>query len=203
MKVSSRSIMEVSLHIRYERYLDENRNRSGKMRLIRGYFIFGICGMKLKEEKKKGPHGHSSVKSTSCGCHGNGTGVEHAGGVASTWRDEWVLRESAYTLRSLHPPSFSIPFLLFAYSPTLQPLSAMAPSAWMLHHIADTWSVTRLWPQDAKVEHASYFYLFLSFLLDCLTEASILWSFSNWNFIFDFSLSLALIFFCAYVINYC
>jgi len=55
MKVSSRSIMEVPLHIRYERYLDENRNRSGKMRLIRGYFIFGICGMKLKEEKKERP----------------------------------------------------------------------------------------------------------------------------------------------------
>ncbi|TGZ50895.1 hypothetical protein DBV15_11363 [Temnothorax longispinosus] len=36
-------------------------------------------------------------------------GTCRTGGVASTWRDEWVLRESAYTPRSLHPPSSSTP----------------------------------------------------------------------------------------------
>lgn len=56
-----------------------------------------------------------------------------------------------------HPPPFGLPALLFARSSTLSSpyISTMAPS--MLHRIADTWSVTRLRPQDAKVEeHVPY-----------------------------------------------
>lgn len=110
--------------------------------------------------------GHSSVKSAS-GC-GNGTGGtcaedERSASRRHRGRDEWVLlrRKCIYTLRSLHPPSPSLSRILrsrFArFAPTLQPLSAMAPSGpgMLLRRIADAPSVTRLRPQDAKVEHAS------------------------------------------------
>lgn len=141
--------MKTSFRMRGEREL-RTEIAIGKMRLIRECVIRGDVklgeGRGGKERLSWTTPGHSSVKSTSRGCHGNGTGSGtcRTGGVASTWRDEWVLGESAYTPRSLHPPSSAIPFLLFACSPTLQPLSAMAPSVWMLHRIADAWSVTRL-----------------------------------------------------------
>lgn len=152
MKVSSkyRAIMEAPLRMRHERKLSSGRkSRSiGKMRLIRGYFMTRD-GTKLKEEKRKDSRGQL-VDTQALKAHRAG---------AMRMEREWnvqdgrsrvdverrvVLRESAYTPRSLHPPSSYTPFFLFACPPTLQPLSAMAPSARRLHCIADAWSVTRL-----------------------------------------------------------
>jgi len=75
-------------------------------------------------------------------CH-----VECAG-VASTCRDEWVLRGSASSLFALAGSP--------APSPLCAPADAPAPigdGAFGPRHIAR--SVTRLRPRDAKAEHAS------------------------------------------------
>lgn len=79
---------------------------------------------------KRGTRGYSSVKSTVPRVLRGMEQLERAGRAESRRRgDEWVLRESAYIPRSLHPPSRPRFFFFFARPPTLQPLSPMAPQA--------------------------------------------------------------------------
>lgn len=104
-------------------FADGNRNRKDEIdsRVCHSWW-HEIGGGKKKERFSWTTLGHSSVKSTSRGCHG----MERAGRAESRrrGRDEWVLGESAYTPRSLHPPSSSLhplsPLCLFA--DTLAPI---------------------------------------------------------------------------------
>lgn len=109
--------MKAPLRMRHERELclrDENRDRKDEIDLRIYSVIRG--GMKPGEKKKRHlwtTHRHSNVKSTSRGCHGNGTGVERAGQAESRRRGETSgCFEKVHTLlalctRHLRPPSFS------------------------------------------------------------------------------------------------
>lgn len=142
------------------------------MRLIRGYFIFGIHGMKLKEKKKERlswtTRGHSSVKSTSC--HGNGTGVKRAGRAESHRRGETSeCFEKVHTLfalctRHLLPSPFFSLLIRRHFSPYLQ---------WRLQPGCCTISLTRgvLLDYDRKMLKSSTRHIFVSFYLFCLTPS--------------------------------
>lgn len=118
--------------------------------MIRGGMKSGR-GMEEERGKERETHGHSSVKSTSRGYHGN---MERAGRAESRRRGETSgCFEKVHTLLALctrHPPP-SGPALLFACSPTLQPLY------WQWRLRCCIVSLTRgvlldYRPQDAKVE---------------------------------------------------
>lgn len=98
----------------------------GKMRLIRGYFMTRD-GTKLKEEKKERlswtTRGHSSVKSTSCGCHENGTGVERAGRAESRRRGE----TSGASRKCIHSSLFAPAIFLHPLFPLCLPADTSAP----------------------------------------------------------------------------